>query len=355
MTYEVFLSYARLDGTTLARQLAQDLRRAEIRVFWDQDSIPAGVNWEKTLDDALEEATHIIVILTPQSVVSEEVMAEWRPMLNKGKNIIPVLYSDCEIPRRLSMRQYIDFRKVEGYQIALIQLIEALRDTATNAVQIKLTTQELLERAQAYVDSGQLELARDDYAHILRHESDPLLRIQTARILGNIKPPQALTLIVDVLNVETIAAVQIMLLKSLLRIVGRGGWRDEMPDLLEKMQPFLTHQDPEIRQQTIRVLAYGNVEEGVAAIKQLLRHDEVLAVRKQAALSLGRLRTADSTRSLVHSLNDPDVKVRVAVVQALGVHSDPRTLPLLKKLARGDKSRDVRIAARSAVKQITNS
>src|SRR5689334_12705844 len=81
--YDVFISYARRDGSQMAGKLAKSLRETGMRVFWDQDSIPAGGNWEDAIDNALEQAVHILVVLTPFSVKSEEVTAEWRPMLSK--------------------------------------------------------------------------------------------------------------------------------------------------------------------------------------------------------------------------------------------------------------------------------
>lgn len=349
--YDIFISYARRDGTPLARQLAQDLRAVRLNVFWDQDSIPPGVNWEDTLDSALEEATHLLVILTPYSVKSEEVTAEWRPMLSKGKNIIPLLYQPCEIPRRLTMRQYIDFQNMERYPLALTELIGAINSFTGTTIQPDLTADELMQRAQSYFESGQMELAAQDYLAI-SHNGNPHQRMQAARSIGQTRLLKMLPHLITWLERENEDQVRLMIFPVIRGNVTYLDWRAMMPDLGNYMVKYLTDKNPEIRKEAIRVLAYGNMLDFIPRMGEMLLRDQDESVRVQAALSLGRLKDAGASKLLLDALVDRSSEVRKAVISALQVHGNPGTLPALEIVARSDRDSDVRRAAKEAIAAI---
>ena len=52
----------------------------------------------------------MLVILSPVSVVSDNVRDEVSFALNRQKRVIPVLYRDCDVPFRLARLQHNDFR-----------------------------------------------------------------------------------------------------------------------------------------------------------------------------------------------------------------------------------------------------
>ena len=52
----------------------------------------------------------MLVILSPVSVNSDNVLDEVSRALRKQKAVIPVLHLDCDIPLRLERHQHIDFR-----------------------------------------------------------------------------------------------------------------------------------------------------------------------------------------------------------------------------------------------------
>lgn len=351
MSFDVFISYARRDATPLARKLANDLRQANLKVFLDQDSIPAGANWEKSLDDALENATHILVILTPYSVSSEEVAAEWRPMLSKGKHVLPLMYVSCEVPRRLSMRQYVDFQVAERYPVAFAELIAAINTFSPNTASPQLSGQELLERGQAYFESGLHEESGRDYAAALG-DADVMVRKRAAVLVGAAKIAGTLPVVLDTLDAERDTEVAAALLETIRRMVWVVDWRTEQPDLPERITAHLKSEEAEIRAKSIRALAYGKVYECVAEIVQHLLHDPAASVRLQAALSLGRLQTKEASEGLILALKDPHPKVRRSAVNALEVHADPAFVDVLRELTRHDPNAEVRAAARDAIQTI---
>ena len=104
-----FFSYCR-DDSHFALRLAEDLKAAGAAVWIDQLDIEPGTRWDRAVKDALANCPRMLVILSPASVDSENVLDEIDFALDKRKTIIPVLYRDCETPLRLRRIQYIDFR-----------------------------------------------------------------------------------------------------------------------------------------------------------------------------------------------------------------------------------------------------
>lgn len=103
-----FFSYSHADSD-FALRLTRDLKAAGIEVWLDQDISP-GDRWDKTVQDALTKCEHLLVILSPDSVNSANVLDEVAFGLDTKKTVVPVLYRECEIPFRLRRVQWIDFR-----------------------------------------------------------------------------------------------------------------------------------------------------------------------------------------------------------------------------------------------------
>jgi hypothetical protein len=102
-----FLSYARLDQA-FALRLAKDLEAAGVDVWVDQLHIGVGQNWDRGVEAAIRACEGFIIVLSPQSVASENVADEVNVALDGGKQIIPILHEKCTIPMRLGRVQFID-------------------------------------------------------------------------------------------------------------------------------------------------------------------------------------------------------------------------------------------------------
>jgi TIR domain len=105
-----FLSYARADGP-FALRLAGDLRAAGVDVWVDQLDILPSQRWDRALEAALRASAGILVILSPRSVASENVMDEVGFAIDQRKDVIPVLHEPCDIPIRISRFQHVDFTR----------------------------------------------------------------------------------------------------------------------------------------------------------------------------------------------------------------------------------------------------
>ena len=118
-----FFSYSREDSE-FALRLANDLRAAGSDVWIDQLDIGPGERWDRVVQSALENCPRVLVILSPASVNSNNVLDEVSFALDQQKTLIPVLYRDCDIPFRLRRFQHLDFRS--DYERMLEELRKCL-------------------------------------------------------------------------------------------------------------------------------------------------------------------------------------------------------------------------------------
>jgi photosystem II stability/assembly factor-like uncharacterized protein len=68
----------------------------------------------------------MLVILSPDSVSSMNVMAEVAYALDERRQIIPVLYRECKVPFRLRPFQYVHFRSDDNYSLSLGELLTTI-------------------------------------------------------------------------------------------------------------------------------------------------------------------------------------------------------------------------------------
>lgn len=102
----VFIAYSRKQRM-LARELSETLTRNGKAVFYDA-KIRAGASWRQTIQRALDDATHLVVIWTPDAAESDEVEREVSYALAQGKIIVPILSAEISnLPYHLHGLQYM--------------------------------------------------------------------------------------------------------------------------------------------------------------------------------------------------------------------------------------------------------
>ena len=122
---EIFVSYSHADEP-FARRLVTDLKKRKFNVWLDVFDIQSGASWARQIGEALDTCRLMLLILSPDSMVSENVEDEWNYYLDKQKMIVPVLYRPCDIPYRLHKLHYIDFDE-SAYDEALARLVTDLQ------------------------------------------------------------------------------------------------------------------------------------------------------------------------------------------------------------------------------------
>jgi CHASE2 domain-containing sensor protein len=89
---DAFISYGRADSKTFATQLYARLLEKGFKVWFDQNDIPLGVDYQKQIDDGLEKSHNFLFIIAPHSINSPYCGLEIELALRRKKRIIPLLH-----------------------------------------------------------------------------------------------------------------------------------------------------------------------------------------------------------------------------------------------------------------------
>ena len=123
----IFISYAHKDQSFVL-SLALRLKSRGAPVWLDQWDIPAGANWNQSIDRALYDCGQFLIVLSPAAVASSQVQGELQMALDEYKPIVPVLHQTCQVPRLLRSIQYVDFTGCSPDDIPTLErLASALR------------------------------------------------------------------------------------------------------------------------------------------------------------------------------------------------------------------------------------
>lgn len=140
---DYFLSYARTDSE-FALRLADDLRAAGVDLWIDQRDILPSQHWDRAIEAALRECAAVVVVLSPRSVASENVLDEVGFAIDHDKDVVPVLFEQCEVPIRMTRLQHIDFT---GPYPAALERCVAVLSAARNGTKTPLPP-EIVRRAE---------------------------------------------------------------------------------------------------------------------------------------------------------------------------------------------------------------
>ncbi|WP_394844429.1 HEAT repeat domain-containing protein [Pendulispora brunnea] len=119
-----------------------------------------------------------------------------------------------------------------------------------------------------------------------------------------------------------------------------------IPGAQQELIERLRDPEPRPREAALRTIAEERLSAAAVAVEALLSRDPWTFVRVSAATALGSMpQSPDIDASLATALEDPVPAVRVATVDALGVHRAASYAGRVRKLLDEDNSADVRLAA----------
>ena len=121
---QVFISYSRKD-IGFVRTLARDLEKVGYDVWWDLTDLRGGDDWLRVIPAAIESSDYFIVVLSPNSAVSDWVEKEYAKALSLRKKIIPLMLERTSVPFALHTINYVDFTS-DDYAANLKNLLDAL-------------------------------------------------------------------------------------------------------------------------------------------------------------------------------------------------------------------------------------
>lgn len=125
----VFISHSRNDKK-FVRRLVDDLRKANLHVWLDEQELAVGDSIIAKISDGLEDSDYLVAVLSRSSLESGFFQAEVNAALSehfsgRGTAVLPVLIEDVDIPPLFRDRLYADFRS--SYKDGLDALIKAFR------------------------------------------------------------------------------------------------------------------------------------------------------------------------------------------------------------------------------------
>lgn len=155
----VFLSYLEEDSA-LAEATQKEIEKAGFEVWIDPSrSRFMDSTWHHGIDNAIGESFVMVIILTPQSLQSALITYEWSFALGIGVTIIPVLFKEAQIPRRLLVLKCLDFSENWIWD-DLIELVKEARDAYNpDAIRVSqemktITNVEEAKEHRLVIDSG---------------------------------------------------------------------------------------------------------------------------------------------------------------------------------------------------------
>jgi hypothetical protein len=132
----IFISYSRADSD-FATKLAMQLVKHKATVWIDQWELQVGDSLISKIQDAIQGASGLLVILSKASVESEWCKKELssgliRELEEKRVVVLPVLMEDCAIPLFLREKLYADFRT--NFDTGLRAIIEAVARVTSDSL-----------------------------------------------------------------------------------------------------------------------------------------------------------------------------------------------------------------------------
>ncbi len=89
---DVFISYGRGESKAFCTKLYKQLTALGFGVWFDQNDIPLGVDFQNQIDDGIEKARNFCFVIAPHSVKSEFCLKEVVLAIKLRKRIIPILH-----------------------------------------------------------------------------------------------------------------------------------------------------------------------------------------------------------------------------------------------------------------------
>src|SRR5215217_805960 len=106
MAVQVFISYARRDGTDAVAAFRRYLQTAGFAAWLDVRDIPGGVEWRPELRTAIYESDAVIFLLTPSVAGSTHVQQEIEYARSIQKQVVPLVIGGGPVPDFAAGLQY---------------------------------------------------------------------------------------------------------------------------------------------------------------------------------------------------------------------------------------------------------
>lgn len=104
----IFISHSH-DDADFAELLKLKLEKENISSWLDTEKLKIGQDWRQEIDQAIENCTALIAVMTPEARKSEYVTYEWAFAWGKNRKIFPLMLKQTQLHPRLESLQYLNF------------------------------------------------------------------------------------------------------------------------------------------------------------------------------------------------------------------------------------------------------
>lgn len=127
----VFISHAHED-VDYANTTIREIEKGGIEHWIDSEQIGLGETWRQKIDEAIQNAIALVVIMTPSAKTSEYVTYEWIFAFGLGIKVIPLIFQETELHLKMQEMNCLDFTNPKGRRWDT--LIDELKTVSTDDV-----------------------------------------------------------------------------------------------------------------------------------------------------------------------------------------------------------------------------
>ena len=167
--YDVFISYSHKDEAWVRVEFLKELEKAGLKVGIDIRDFTIGVPSAQNMVEAIQQARHIVAVLTPNWVASEwtgfegYLVATADP-IGKQRRLLPLMLEPCKPPPHIAFLTYADFTDPGRRPDEMQRLLRAMK-----------THEELHSALPVHVFHAK-EYARDGLAALVDLMAQPEVR-----------------------------------------------------------------------------------------------------------------------------------------------------------------------------------
>ena len=126
----IFISHSSQDRQ--ASNLAKELEKYGLDIWISKQNIRGGQKWEKSIKQGIRDCDFFVIVLSSNSVVSSEVIKEFKLAFNHNKIIIPVVVESIDssvlkegLWKSIELTQQIDL--VENWESGIRKILSSVR------------------------------------------------------------------------------------------------------------------------------------------------------------------------------------------------------------------------------------
>lgn len=307
MGEHVFISYKHEDRI-FVNQLIHQIQTAGFRVWLDEEQLKAGDNWREGINEAIRMSFAVVLVITPESRLSEFVTYEWAYAQGANVKVIPLLLRPT--PRmhpQLEILQYLDFSDSlnQPWNRLIDRIIQVKGEYKPDRISVEQNAPRAVLQAVAALDSPKAEERRSALFS-----------------LSQMNHPSAYSALVQAIQ-HPLRDVRIDAAFMLAKMTENKDF-SPVPGLIDA----LTHEDNRIRNAAVQTLGEIGDPNSVPHLLQIINHEHDGNIRWQATGALSKMGGA-AVPGLEQALRDEDWKVRRSACEALWAMGEPDAVPAL--------------------------